>query len=202
MNMNIELLVTNFIGTITSKNVNDILYNEAGLQFELSTYLKQYVKSINGNYKVQIERNVGYFVQNKTDFVKKEIDIVVFNDDERYAIELKCPKNGQYPEQMYSFIKDLLFVQQLKEAGFNDAVCLTIVDDHLFYAGKVGGKSTGNLYKVFRGGNGSIKISPNTLFFKPTGKQPQNNNPIHVLSDICTKWVYLQQINNAYYITG
>lgn len=46
-----------------------------------------------------------------TGTTKHEIDIVVYNDKEKYAIELKYPVNGQYPEQMYSFVKDVLFTE-------------------------------------------------------------------------------------------
>lgn len=206
MNLNLKQLITDFINTINPNNVNDILYNEFGLQLALAIYLKQRTEIINGNYKVQIERNVGYFTQNKKGFVKKEIDIVFFNDNERYAIELKCPKNGQYPEQMYSFIKDLVFVKQLKDknsgAKFNDAVCLTIVDDSHFYESSDRNSKNSILYNIFRVGCDNTIEIPSGSFSKPTGKQPQDNNSIELDSNISTKWVYLQNIGNAYYIAG
>lgn len=66
-------------------------------------------------------------------FVKKEIDIVIENDSqERYAIELKFPRNGQYPEQMYSFIKDIRFMEQVESAGFTKTFCICMVDDKNF----------------------------------------------------------------------
>ena len=65
------------------------------------------------DYKVQFERNVSFFgIIGIT--VKHEIDIVIYSEDmaEKYAIELKFPRNGQVPEQMYSFVKDICFMEQ------------------------------------------------------------------------------------------
>ena len=56
---------------------------------------------------------------------------------EKYAIELKYPRNGQYPEQMYSFVKDIIFMEQLKTEGFDATFSMVLVDDKLFYEGKV-----------------------------------------------------------------
>ena len=84
-------------------------------------------------YTIQFERNVSFF--SITGTIKHEIDIVIFNLDktEKFAIELKFPKNDQYPEQMYSFIKDIVFMEQLKKYGFTETYTLTFVDDSLFY---------------------------------------------------------------------
>lgn len=84
-------------------------------------------------YLIQFERNVSYFTpDNKT--IKKEIDITIFNEDksEKYAIELKCPLNGQYPEQMYSFVKDIKFMEKLKSRGFTKTATVTLVSDRPF----------------------------------------------------------------------
>lgn len=78
------------------------IYNEFSFQHELGIFLREELKG----YRTQFERNVSYFsIDNRT--IKKEIDISIFNEDksERYALELKHPLNGQYPEQMYSFVK-------------------------------------------------------------------------------------------------
>ena len=89
------------------------IYNEFSLQHELGIFLRNRLS----RYKIQFERNVSYFGFNKNDYVKREIDISVCNPDKNLlyaAIELKYPRNGQYPEQMYSFCKDISFVEQLK----------------------------------------------------------------------------------------
>lgn len=54
-------------------------------------------------------------------------------NSEKYAIELKCPLNGQYPEQ-------------LKERGFTNTCCLVLASNRLFYQGK----SYEGIYKYFR----------------------------------------------------
>lgn len=67
------------------------LYNEISLQHELGIFLRSKLPE----YKVQFERNVSYFgIYSGT--IKKEIDIVIFSPDrkEKYAIELKYPRNG------------------------------------------------------------------------------------------------------------
>lgn len=95
---------------------------------------------------MQFERNVSYFTSdNKT--TKKEIDIAVFSEDktEKYAIELKCPLNGQYPEQMYSFVKDIKFMEELKDRGFNKTATVTLVSDRSFYEGH----NNEGIYKYF-----------------------------------------------------
>jgi len=72
----------------------------------------------------------------------------VFSVDksEKYAIELKCPLNGQYPEQLYSFAKDIKFMEQLKERGFVNTFSVALVSDKPFYQGNL----TEGIYKYFR----------------------------------------------------
>ena len=71
------------------KENNIEIYNEFALQHKLGIYLRYKLP----NYKVQFERNIGYFYKSSKT-VKKEIDIVIFSKDlkEKYAIELKRPK--------------------------------------------------------------------------------------------------------------
>lgn len=149
-----------------------ILYNEISLQNELGLFLR------NQGYTVRFERNISHYTQGKkptTNFVKKEIDIVFFKGDEKssqekYAIELKFPRNGQYPEQMYNFIKDIKFMEEVKSLGeFNDTFVLTIVDDKNFYNQTKNSNSNdgNNIYKYFRGNPAQI---PNGKIEKPTGK--------------------------------
>jgi hypothetical protein len=87
------------------------VYNEFSLQHELGVFLRGKLEQRN----VQFERNVSFFFSGST-FVKKEIDIAIFSPDKSIldcAIELKFPRNGQYPEQMFSFCRDILFAEQL-----------------------------------------------------------------------------------------
>lgn len=149
-------LLQKFIREIQSGNIE--IYNEFSLQHELGIYLRNALP----NYKVEFERNVSFF--NISNTIKKEIDIVVYNDSEKFAIELKHPLNGQYPEQMYSFIKDIRFMEELKEKEFDNTYCLTLVKDKNFYSGN----NIDGVYSFFRAGN-TIK----GIIKKPTGKTSQ-----------------------------
>ena len=150
------------------KENNLEIYNEFSLQFELGIFLREELSK--EGYKVQFERNVTFFDIQKSETTKHEIDIVIFNGDspknctEKYAIELKYPRNGQYPEQMYKFVEDIVFMEELKARGFKTYV-MTVVDDSKFYDGNF--ENNNAIYKFFRCSqnneiSGEIK--------KPTGK--------------------------------
>ncbi len=119
------------------------LYNEFNLQFEIAYYLR------NKGYKVDFERNVSFFWLNKQSFIKKEIDLVVYNkNDKKIAIELKFPTNGQVPEQMFSFIKDIKFLEQLKDSWkFEDTIFLVITGNKNFWQWQ---SKINKLYQSFR----------------------------------------------------
>lgn len=179
--MNLNELISDFIDLVEAGQVE--VYNEFSLQHELGIFLRA---NLTG-YKVQFERNTKYFGIQGT--VKHEIDIVIYNDSERYAIELKYPLNGQYPEQMFSFVKDIKFMEEMKEAGFNAAYCLTLVEDKNFYSGQ---KQDG-IYAFFRGGE-----SVHGLICKPTGEKDEQIT-VNGSYDICwkvfgTRNVYLVEI--------
>jgi hypothetical protein len=152
----IDDLISPFIASVASGEIE--IYNEFSLQHELGIFLRSRLPT----YKTQFERNVRFFVHGNSVFTKREIDIVVFSLDRRewfWAIELKYPRNGQHPEQMFSFCKDVAFVEELRRAGFANAAFVAFADDPLFYRGPTEG-----IYGFFRGGrplHGSIK--------KPTG---------------------------------
>ncbi|WP_377887978.1 hypothetical protein [Alkalihalobacillus sp. R86527] len=154
--MNIPKYIHEFF-TLVENNEVDI-YNEFSLQHELGIFLRN---EIHSPFKVEFERNVRFF-QPGAKCVKSEIDIVIYNQDasEKYAIELKFPKNGQYPESMFSFVKDIKFMEQTKELGFTQTFAVTYVEDSLFYKGA----KTDGIYSYFRNGkqlHGEI--------MKPTG---------------------------------
>lgn len=151
-------LVSTFAESVASGRTE--IYNEFSLQHELGIFLRGEFP----NHKVQFERNITFFFDTKKAFTKREIDLTVFNPERkelRYAVELKYPRNGQYPEQMFSFCKDIAFAEGLSAAGFSTAGLLVFADDHLFYEGPTDG-----IYGYFRGGqilHGQIQ--------KPTGKR-------------------------------
>lgn len=151
-------LVTPFISAVADGRVE--VYNEFSLQHELGIFLRGACPEL----KVQFERNVSFFFPAKTNFSKREIDISTFSPTDKrlaFAIELKYPRNGQHPEQMFSFCKDIAFAEELVAAGFPRSAFIAFADDHLFYRG-----STEGIYGFFRGGkpiHGRIQ--------KPTGKK-------------------------------
>lgn len=180
--MVIEKLIKEFMNLIAEGKVE--VYNEFSLQHELGIYLREKMPG----YKVQFERNTKFFEIDG--LVKHEIDIVIYDGNEKHAIELKYPLNGQYPEQMFSFIKDIKFMEQLKENGFESTYCLTLVQDKVFYSGD---KKDG-IYAYFRS-NAPI----HGTITKPTGKRDET---ILVNGSYCIKWetcgemhFYLQKIS-------
>lgn len=169
--------VMNFDGNIIEETVNKLcdvvsrgqieIYNEFSLQHEIGIILRSQLP----DEKIQFERNVAYFFTGG-EFIKKEIDISVFTSDKSklsFAIELKFPRNGQVPEQMVSFCKDILFAEQLKRSGFERSFLIIFADDPLFYSGNGDG-----IYGYFRQNKkicGSIQ-KPTGLkdeIFKPSG---------------------------------
>ena len=127
-------------------------------------------KANGADQRVQFERNVRYFNDNLNlaAMTKREIDISVFREKAKpeVAIELKYPKNGQHPESMFSFCKDIRFLEELKEkVGFNKAWLLVLADDPLFYAGNA---PAGSIYRFFRGDK-SCPVEGRIT--KPTGKK-------------------------------
>ncbi|MEW6221408.1 MAG: hypothetical protein AB1634_17995 [Thermodesulfobacteriota bacterium] len=152
-------VIHRFVDSVKRREID--IYNEFSLQHELGIMLRAQLLEL----KIQFERNVTFFFRTG-EFIKKEIDISVFSPDRselKYAVELKFPRNGQYPEQMFSFCKDILFIEQLKSAGFERSFLVVFADDPLFYSGSGGG-----IYGYFRKGQklyGAIS--------KPTGKKDE-----------------------------
>ena len=153
-----KLILQEFVQLVAQDQIE--IYNEFSLQHEFGIHLRKKFPDL----KVQFERNVSYLFKEPSHFIKKEIDIIVISSDrtqKQSAIELKFPRNGQYPEQMFSFCKDIAFVEQLKKAGFSQTYFLAFADDRLFYEG-----ATEGIYAYFRGGRqltGTIQ--------KPTGSK-------------------------------
>lgn len=157
----LSTLISKFIDFIVAHKIE--IYNEFSLQHELGIFLRNELPG----YLVQFERNIKFFSSSKFAFTKRELDIAVFSKDKselKYAIELKFPRNGQHPETMFSFCKDIAFVEELKIAGFSRTALLILVDDHLFYSGSGDG-----IYGFFRSGRplaGRIE--------KPTGSKNEH----------------------------
>ncbi|MEC0369336.1 hypothetical protein [Paenibacillus chibensis] len=106
------------------------------------------------------------------------------------AIELKCPLNGQYPEQMYSFVKDVKFMEQLKDRGFNNTASVTLVSRRPFYEGK----SNHGIYRYFR-----EEYSIYGDIYRPTG-QGKDDEFISLMGQYSFQWNDLNEKSNFYII--
>jgi hypothetical protein len=140
------------------------IYNEFSLQHEFGIHLRGKFPGL----KVHFERNVSALFGTTSQFIKREIDISVFSADKAHkhsVLELKFPRNGQHPEQMFKFCQDICFAEQLKQEGFQNAYFLALVDDKLFYDGP---DRTG-IYSYFRDG----KTLTGTIS-KPTGSKDKS----------------------------
>ncbi|MBO7287970.1 MAG: hypothetical protein J6U85_07040 [Bacteroidales bacterium] len=179
-------LLEKFMHLKQTNGVDILVYNEISLQLELGLYLRQ-----NG-YTVRFERNIGEYVEDTSDFVKKEIDIVAYKGEneleaEKIAIELKFPRNGQYPEQMFSFIKDIKFMEQVKnavckEGKFTETYVLTLVDNKNFYSSNRG---KNKIYSYFR--KNGVDIPKGEIIEKPTGNKEE-----------CKETIKQIKLNNQY----
>jgi hypothetical protein len=159
-------LVANVHGFFDRLKVSGVqIYNEFSLQHELGVYLRSVVAQ--DSCRVQFERPTGFFGIPSDQLLKKEIDIAVFGPDQTHkaAIELKFPRNGQYPEQMFSACKDVAFLEQLVERGFESGLFVMAADDKLFYQGA----DAGGVYSCFRSGKPICG-----LIRKPTGAKNES----------------------------
>lgn len=199
-----------------SIKVDEDFDNEFGMQFELGIRLRNTLVQ-NGfagqGYKVYFEKNIKNICRinkwNYNDTLKKEIDLLIAKTssgkfEDLYAIELKFPRNGQYPEQMYSFVKDLTFIAQLKgQYNFKECWSVVLVDDDNFC--KTSNRKTTNaIYTYFREdrnlGNNLKKIGGTIQ--KPTGNYKNQVPPSIYIPPRYTQTVQWKQINNDlfYYI--
>lgn len=174
-----------FIQAVASGQVE--IYNEFSLQHEFGIHLRGKFSGL----KVQFERNVTHLFSSISHFVKREIDISVFSADrsqKHSAMELKFPRNGQHPEQMFKFCEDIAFAEQLKKAGFQNAYFLGFVDDKVFCEGR---DKTG-IYPYFRDG----KTLTGTIF-KPTGKGKGVEN-VEIVGSYQVNWETVPGTNMRY----
>ncbi len=172
--MQLDCQINEFIEEVRSGAVE--IYNEISLQHELGLFLRRQLSDC----KVQFERNVSQFQLQKSDFEKKEIDIAVTSaesDEPLSAIELKYPRNGQFPESMFSFCKDIKFLEQLVDSGFQSAYFLVIADHPQFYSGNCIGNE---IYGYFRSG-----VPITGIITKPTGSR---NKEVNIKGSYTASW--------------
>jgi hypothetical protein len=157
-------VISQFFELVANQEIE--IYNEFSLQHELGIFLRAHYPDT----KIQFERNVSYFGFDKSEYEKKEIDLVMFTSKSELncVMELKYPRNGQVPESMFSFCKDIAFLEQLSKSGFKSAYFIAVADDNLFYSGGNDG-----IYGLFRD-----EKSITGKIIKPTGKKDKSVNII------------------------
>ncbi|MDW0115064.1 hypothetical protein QT711_18030 [Sporosarcina saromensis] len=173
--MHLPTFIHSFFELIKLQKIE--IYNEFSLQHEHGLYLRNHLDS---SFKIQFERNIKFFGITEK-LIKKELDIVIYNSatHEKYAIELKFPKNGQHPETMFNFAKDIKFMEQIKNHGFTHTYAITFAEDKLFYSGI----NIAGIYEYFRSDtplHGEIT--------KPTGKRDEQ---FYINGSYTIQWNYL-----------
>jgi hypothetical protein len=138
------------------------IYNEFSLQHELGIFLRGRLPDF---WKSEFERPSTHFGISAK-LTKKEIDITLVSSkaEAPIAIELKFPRAGQVPEQMFSTLKDVRFVEQLAEHGFAGGVAIIVAEDSLFWRGR----DIDGIYAPFRNG-----LPAHGRIQKPTGKRDE-----------------------------
>lgn len=159
----LSIYISDFFSYAYGKKIE--LYNEYSLQHELGIFLRNKCP----NYSVQFERNTNFFGI-KTVTVKQEIDIAVFDKNEKFAIELKFPRNGAYPRRMFQFVEDICFIEQLKLNGFTGGCAVSLVDNMNFCTKQ--GLKTKGVYSYFRNKESITGVINNPL---------QNNGPTRLI---------------------
>lgn len=154
-NVDLEKLIIEFLEKIKTKEIN--VYSESNLEIRLAQHLMLNVPS---DFIVENQRNVEDFGIDKHSVLKREMDIVIYNQDKsiKYEIELKYPttkRNRAYPDNLKKVIKDINFTEELKEMGFTDTYFLVLSDDVKVYdtTGPTGlDLTTEGIYEYFRAG--------------------------------------------------
>ncbi|MFA7567562.1 MAG: hypothetical protein WCY01_11085 [Alkalispirochaeta sp.] len=130
--MDLQRAIDGFFGYAFEHRIP--IYNEFALQFELAFYLRERFKD---EKKVELKRNISFLGLTRSSFVKKEIDVLVYKSADTFSdiavIELKAIVNQKIarPINVYHWIEDLKFLEQLRAAGIGQCISLFITDNQL-----------------------------------------------------------------------
>ena len=164
------------------------LYNEAGLQHELAMFLRLNHPEL----QVKLEYPTSRIFENQPNFIKKEIDIYITTQaDEKFVIELKMPKSGAgTPAEMYSAIKDVKFLEELRENGIDGCYAILFTDITAFWQAP---QANVGIYNFFNGNEiiiQTLQIEQMPNFLQPKG-------PL-ILNDIYhTTWIEYNNTDNT-----
>jgi hypothetical protein len=177
-------LVAQFFDAVGRKEIE--IYNEFSLQHEFGIWLRD--RTVNSTTKIQFERPASYFgAANK--LTKKEIDLACFTSSKntQLAMELKFPRSGQVPIQMFKFCQDVAFLEELvlKEKRFPFGCALFTADDPDFYRGTR--QQPGTIYSYFRDG-----VTLKGKIEKSTGKEEP---PVVLVREYKIEWQTVQDMS-------
>jgi len=132
-------------------------------------FLRSRIKS---DHKVELERNISHFGLEKSQFLKKEMDIILYKKHSVKSacipvIELKAlvMQDKARPISVFNMVKDLKFLEQLKHTGRFDCYFLLITDHRGYYSGSMNaGKllsdiSRQEIHGCYRANNESLYLS-------------------------------------------
>ena len=120
------------------------IYNERSLQLELAWLFRA------RGAQVVFESRFRDLVplEGHTCPMKSNLDLLVRNNDQTAAIELKVPLSGRQPETLYDFCNDIAFVESILRAGHaNTGVCLMLTSDRAFWLDSGRGSTIHNLFR-------------------------------------------------------
>lgn len=122
------------------------LYSEFGLQHELALFLRTNYSDLS----VKLEYPVTKLFNPMRKFVKREMDIFVETQDgKRFTVELKMPKDDcGAPIAMYQAIRDVKFLEQLREINFNGCYSILITERQAFWQAP---RAKAGIYHFFNG---------------------------------------------------
>ena len=161
-NQVVKGLLEDFVADVSRGLIS--FHNEASLQMHLACFLKNKLMLTKYNVEVEVDINDAFKIEDYTTKCgKSKIDVVIFDgydiehSSEKYAIELKYPRNKQYPEQMFKFIQDIAFMEEAQGAWlfgcvkpFDGSFCLTFADDSNFYQWPPKDRTRLLIYNYFR----------------------------------------------------
>ena len=160
--------------------------NERALQLELGCYLRDQ------GFRIEFER--AFTVDSLTGSTRKpkrDLDLLVSENDGTTAIELKVPLAGRVPETMYDFCADIEFVEGLVRLKLVDrGFCLLVTNNRQFWTGSQSG-----IYDFFRTKNAFLT----GCISKPTGAR---DSTVLITGRYCLGAIWSELGNNRLMESG
>tara|TARA_B100000902_G_scaffold19496_1_gene23359 strand:+ start:343 stop:990 length:648 start_codon:yes stop_codon:yes gene_type:complete len=170
----VKEIINQFFSEQLKKDLK-FIRNEASLQHELALYIRNAFEKAGNTPKARVllELPVQYLTKplenisdvsqnkDKDDWIKKEIDIVVYDGKKNYVIELKFVRKGAgLPKQLYHAIEDVIFCEQMVAHKKADNFFAIFLTDH---SNIIKGTNTNHIYSFFNKGSNLEKPSIKTF---------------------------------------